>query len=162
MSGFIGAVQGRFHLQAKDQRLHPRFMDMHDARRRHKSRHVPGNEGYYTEFWPGYRGFIGDTGVDVSMWQGPGGRKTERVAAGVASRVGFPGVTRDQYGTPLASATVVLHRTTTREVVHVLVSNTLGEFLMQSVYAGEGHYIYFHKAGAVNVYGATDNNLIGA
>ena len=135
---------------------------MKDAQRRDRSRYAPANEGYYSGFWPGNRGFIGDMGADVSMLQGPGGRKTERIAAGVASRVGFPGVTRDQYGAPLASATVVLHRTSTREFVHELVSDASGNFLMQSVYAGEGHYMYFYKAGSLNVYGATDNNLIGA
>jgi hypothetical protein len=137
-------------------------MAMMDAARRGGSRHTDGNEGFYSGFWPGNRGFIGDMGADVSMFQASGGRKTERVGAGVASRVGFPGVTRDQYGAPLASATVILHRTSTRELVHEMVSGADGAFLSQSVYAGEGHYIVFHKAGAVNVYGATDNNLIGA
>ncbi len=85
-----------------------------------------------------------------------------RIGHGIASRVGFPGVTRDQYGTPLASCTVILHRTSTRELVYDGVSDGNGNFLAQSVYAGENHYIVFHKAGAVNVFGATDNNLIGA
>lgn len=159
MSGFIGAAQPQFMLRAKDARMVP--IDSR-ARARVTSRHEPANEGYYTDFWPGNRGFIGDGGADVSMLQGPGGRKTVRIAAGVASRVGFPGVTRDQYGAPLASATVVLHRTSTREFVHELVSDTSGNFLMQSVYAGEAHYMYFHKPGALNVYGGSDNNLIGA
>jgi len=86
----------------------------------------------------------------------------ERAGHGVASRVGFPGITRDQYGAPLANCTVILHRTATREFVYEGVSDTNGAFLAQSVYAGEGHYIVFHKAGTVNVYGATDNNLVGA
>ena len=162
MSGFIGAALPQFILRAKDERLHPSFQDLRDAIRRGGSRHTDANEGFYSGFWPGNRGFIGGLGVDVSMLQGPGGRKLERPAAGIASRVGFPGVTRDQYGAPLASATVVLHRTSTRELVHELVSDASGNFLMQSVYAGEGHYMYFHKAGAINVFGATDNNLIGA
>lgn len=162
MSQFIGAALPRFELRPKDERLHPAFKATQDARRRGGSRHVGGNEGFYSGFWPGNRGFIGDLGVDVSMLQGPRARRIERVAAGMASRVGFPGVTRDQYGAPLASCTVILHRTATREFVHELVSDATGAFLMQSVYAGEGHYIVFHKSGAVSVYGATDNNLIGA
>jgi hypothetical protein len=162
LSGLIGAAQPRFHLGAKDGRNVPPFMAVQDARMRGGSRFVEASEGFYSGFWPGNRGFIGDLGADVSMFQGPGGRKLERRAAGMASRVGFPGVTRDQYGAPLASATVILHRTATREFVHELVSDASGNFLMQSVYAGEAHYIVFHKAGAVNVYGATDNNLIGA
>lgn len=162
MSGLIGSAQPQFILRAKDERLHPKFQSLTDARMRGGSRFVAASEGFYSGFWPGNRGFIGDLGVDVSMFQGPGGRKLERPAAGMASRVGFPGVTRDQYGAPLASVTCILHRTSTREFVHELVSDASGNFLMQSVYAGEGHYIVFHKAGAVNVYGATDNNLIGA
>lgn len=96
------------------------------------------------------------------MMQAVWSRPEARLAHGVSSRVGFPGVTRDQYGAPLAGATVILHRTSTRELVYENVSNSNGEFLAQSVYAGEAHYLVFHKAGAVNVFGATDNNLIGA
>lgn len=160
MSGFIGAALPQFSLEAKDTRM-VRVDNRARARARALSRHEPAPEGFYAGFWPGNRGFIGDSGADVSMLQGSGGRKTERVAAGVASRVGFPGVTRDQYGAPLANATVILHHTTTRQLVYESVSNSNGEFLAQSVYAGEAHYLVFHKAGAVNVFGATDNNLIG-
>ena len=162
MSGFIGGAQPQFRLQAKDQRLHPDFGSMTEARKRGGDRSEGGNEGFYSGFWPGNRGFIGDGGADISMLQGPGGRKIERFGYGIASRVGFPGVTRDQYGTPLAACTVILHRTSTRELVYDGVSNADGAFLAQSVYAGENHYIVFHKAGAGNVYGATDNNLVGA
>jgi hypothetical protein len=162
MSGFIGAALPQFGIAAKDQRLVPSFLAMKDARGRGGDRAVPANEGFYSGFWPGNRGFIGDMGAGVSMMAANGGRKTERIGAGMASRVGFPGVTRDQYGAPLAACTVILHRTATREFVYEGVSGTDGVFLAQSVYAGENHYIVFHKAGALNVYGATDNNLVGA
>jgi hypothetical protein len=84
-----------------------------------------------------------------------------RLGHGAASRVGFPGVTLDQYGAPLPGTTVILHRTSTREYVMEIVSDTNGNYLCQSVYAGEGHYKVIHKAGAINVFGASDNNLIG-
>lgn len=162
MSGFIGAAQPQFILRRKDDRLAPVFLSAEDTRRNVKKRHDLGYEGFYTEFWPGNRGFIGDRGLDVSMIEPIWGRRLKRVANGVASRVGFPGVTRDQYGAPLAGCTVILHRTATREFVYAGVSDGNGAFLAQSTYAGEGHYMVFHKAGAINVFGATDNNLIGA
>ena len=162
MSGFIGAALPQIRLQTKDQRLGHPFLDVRDTRKRVKERADFANSGYRNEFWPGNRGFIGDQSADISMMESVWSRRLKRFAIGVASRVGFPGVTRDQYGTPLAACTVILHRTSTRELVWASVSGADGAFLAQSVYAGENHYIVFHKAGAVNVYGATDNNLVGA
>jgi hypothetical protein len=107
----------------------------------------------------GNHGFQGEaSGVVDAEW----GRQLARIAHGAASRVGFPGVTLDQYGAPLAGVTVILHRTATREYVMEIVSDANGNYLAQSVYAGEGHYKVIHKAGAINVFGASDNNLIGA
>ena len=162
MSGFIGAALPQFQLQAKDQRLGHPFLDVRDTRKRVKERADFANSGYRNEFWPGNRGFIGDQSTDISMMESVWSRRLKRFAIGVASRVGFPGVTRDQYGAPLAACTVILHKTADDLPVYKGVSDTNGAFLAQSVYAGESHYIVFHKAGAINVYGATDNNLVGA
>jgi hypothetical protein len=164
MSGFIGAADPIAVLVGKDRRLTPNFQVVRKERdrivERNSATERPG--GYQNAFWPGTRGFIGDQGADVgithAVWRGP----ISRLAQGIASRVGFPGITRDQYGAPRAACTVILHRTATREFVYEGVSGADGAFLAQSVYAGENHYIVFHKAGAVNVFGATDNNLIGA
>jgi len=162
MSNLVGGANPFGVLRIKDERLSHPFLSMRDTRKRTKDRQSINYEGYFNEFWPGNRGFIGDQGADVSITQEVWSRRLKRFAAGVASRVGFPGITRDQYGAPLAACTVILHRTATREFVYEGVSGSDGAFLAQSVYAGENHYIVFHKAGAVNVYGATDNNLIGA
>ena len=162
MSGFIGAALPQFRLQAKDQRLGHPFLDVRDTRKRVKERADLSKAGYQNEFWPGNRGFVGGQSADVAILQPIWSRRLKRFAIGVASRVGFPGVTRDQYGTPLAACTVILHKTADDLPVYKGVSDTNGAFLAQSVYAGESHYIVFHKAGAVNVYGATDNNLVGA
>lgn len=162
MSGFIGAALPQFRLQAKDTRLGHPFLAVTDTRKRVAERSDFSNAGYQNEFWPGNRGFVGGQSTDVALLEPIWSRRLKRFAIGVSSRVGFPGVTRDQYGAPLAACTVILHRTTTREFVYEGVSGTDGVFLAQSVYAGENHYIVFHKAGAVNVYGATDNNLVGA
>ena len=164
MSGFIGAAEPVPVLAGKDRRLTPNYQVVRKERdrvvERNSATERPG--GYINAFWPGTGGFCGAQGADVgiqwAVWRGP----IARLAQGVASRVGFPGVTRDQYGAPLAACTVILHRTATREFVYEGVSGADGAFLAQSVYAGEGHYLVFHKAGAVNVFGATDNNLIGA
>lgn len=163
MSAFIGDARRTLNLAAKDERLHDPERDRRQARLRGGSRHVAGNEGFYSEFWPGNRGFVGDGGLDIAMLQGPGGRRTQRFAEGNASRVGFPGTTRDAYGAPLAGATVILHRTSTRELVSEVVSDANGNFLAHSHYVGEGHYLVFHKTSSpTNVYGATDNTIIGA
>lgn len=162
VSGFIGAALPQFILKTKDTRLGHPFLAVTDTRKRVVERADHSRQGYTNEFWPGNRGFMGDQSTDVAILQPIWSRRLKRFATGVASRVGFPGVTRDQYGAPLAACTVILHRTATREFVYEGVSGKDGVFLAQSVYAGENHYIVFHKAGVLNVYGATDNNLVGA
>lgn len=161
MSNFIGGALPQTILKMKDRRLVPNYQvirrEWDRISERHSGTQYPG--GFTSSWWPGGHGFAGEgVAVQESVWSRP----LSRLGHGVSSRVGFPGVTRDQYGTPLAACTVILHRTSTRELVYDGVSDGNGEFLAQSVYAGENHYIVFHKAGAVNVYGATDNNLVGA
>jgi hypothetical protein len=163
MSGLLGAAMPTLTIRAKEMMLHPTYR-MQNARPQKTERscalHMPC--GYRNDFWPGNRGFVGAQGADVGVQDATWARRMERTGHGMASRVGFPGITRDQFGAPLGECTVILHRTSTREYVYSGVSDTSGAFLAQSVYAGEGHYIVFHKAGAINVYGATDNNLVGA
>lgn len=163
MSNLIGGAQPQTILTMKDRRLVPSYQVVRRERDRIKERHAatqyPG--GYTSTHWPGNRGFIGDQSADVAVAEAIWSRPVARFAHGIASRVGFPGITRDQYGAPLAACTVILHRTATREFVYEGVSGEDGAFLAQSVYAGENHYIVFHKAGAINVFGATDNNLVG-
>jgi hypothetical protein len=164
MSGFVGNTGALTVLQMKDRRIVPNYQIIRRMRDRISERHsatqYPG--GYSSDYWPGNNGFAGNSGTDYGVQTPIWSRQVSRLSHGVASRVGFPGVTRDQYGAPLAACTVILHRTATREFVYEGVSGADGAFLAQSVYAGENHYIVFHKAGAINVYGATDNNLIGA
>lgn len=163
MSGFVGAARPVGIVMAKDARLDQarrRRPVVKRAPERSCLLHMPC--GYANDFWPGRRGFLGDYATDVGIAYATWAARMERPAHGIASRVGFPGVTRDQYGAPLAACTVILHRTATREFVYEGVSGADGAFLAQSVYAGENHYIVFHKAGTVNVYGATDHNLVGA
>jgi hypothetical protein len=164
MSGFIGGALYANIIARKDRRLTPNFQVVRKQRDREVERNAaterPG--GYMNDYWPGNRAFLGDSATAVAIQRGNRSRVISRIGKGAASRVGFPGITRDQYGAPLGACTVILHRTATRELVYEGVSGADGAFLAQSVYAGENHYIVFHKAGAVNVFGATDNNLIGA
>jgi hypothetical protein len=161
MSNLVGAALPVNIIARKDRRMVPLYQNYRNYRDRISDRDLPTSYpgGYCNDFWPGNKGFAGgDVAIQEATWS----RQVSRLAWGMASRVGFPGITRDQYGAPLAACTVILHRTATREFVYEGVSGADGAFLAQSVYAGENHYIVFHKAGAINVYGATDNNLVGA
>jgi hypothetical protein len=163
MSGFLGAAMPTPRIMAKDMSLVPTYR-ARNARPRKTERscllHMPC--GYANDFWPGNRGFVGDYATDVGMWGCTWARRMERVAHGVASRVGFVGVTRDQYGAPLAGVTCSLFLTATRAWIMDIVSDANGAFLLQSFYSPDTHFIVFAKAGSPNVYGATDQNLVGA
>jgi hypothetical protein len=161
MSNLVGAALPVNIIARKDRRMVPLYHNYRNYRDRISDRDVPTSYpgGYCNDFWPGNKGFAGgDVAIQEATWS----RQMSRLAWGMASRVGFPGVTLDQYGAPLAGVTVILHRTATREYVMEIVSDANGNYLAQSVYAGEGHYKVIHKAGAINVFGASDNNLIGA
>jgi hypothetical protein len=85
-----------------------------------------------------------------------------RLAHGCASRVGFVGVSRDQYGAPLGGVTCSLFLTATKAWIMDIVSDTNGAFLLQSVYSPDTHFIVFHKSGSPDVFGTTRQNLVGA
>lgn len=162
MSGFIGAALPRFTLQRKDDRLAPIFLSAQDTRDRTQKRHDIGYEGFYNEFWPGNRGFIGDRATDVSMTEGVWGRRMKRFANGVSSRLGFVGITRDENGNILAGVTCSLFRTATKAWIMDVVSDANGAFLLQTFYSPDTHFIVFWKAGSPNKFDATDQTLMGA
>jgi hypothetical protein len=151
-------------LSIKDRRLVPNFQVI----RRERDRVVERNHatempsGYKNTFWPGNRGFVGDRGLDVGIMEPVWSRLLARLGHGEASRVGFVGVTRDQYGAPLGGVTCSLFLTATRQWIMDIVSDANGGFLLQSFYSPDTHFIVFNKAGSPNVYGATDQNLVGA
>ena len=105
MSGFVGGALPQFILAQKDLRLTHPFLSALDMRKRIRDRLSYNDEGFYNEFWPGNRGFVGDQGLDISMMEAVWSRRLKRFAAGCASRVGFIGVSFDQFGTPLAGRT---------------------------------------------------------
>jgi hypothetical protein len=106
--------------------------------------------------------FYGDSATDTDML-GTTGRWARSYRQGnAASRVGFVGVTRDQYGVPVGGVTVQLFRTSDDVLMMELVSDVNGNFLLQSVSTGVGHYIVAYKSGSPDIFGTTVNTLIGA
>jgi hypothetical protein len=160
MSQFIGAALPQFILQKKDRRLVPVLRADRIRVERNGERDMPTAYpgGYCNDFWPGNRGQPDDSGTLVSTFV----NAYARLAWGIASRVGFVGVTRDQFGAPLGGVTCSLFRTSTREWIMDIISDANGNFLLQSWYSPDTHFIVFAKAGSPNVYGATDQNLVGA
>lgn len=165
MSQLVGAADPTLgYIALKDKRLVPTFSVLRRERdfvvERYSATQYPG--GYSTPFWPGNKGFVGDGSTDYGMIEAVWSRSPARIAQGAASRVGFVGVTRDQYGAPLGGVTCSLFRTATREWIMDIVSDAGGNFLLQSWYSPDTHFIVFYKAGAPSVYAATDQILVGA
>lgn len=119
--------------------------------------------GYRTLYWPGGGGFVGDWSTDVSMEAGISwSLLIERVAQGAASRVAISGVARDQYGAPLSGVTCSLFRASDRQWIQDFTSRTDGTFTLVTWYSPDQHFIVFYKSGSPNVFGTTDQNLVGA
>lgn len=164
MSNFIGAALPVNITQMKDRRLVANYQVIRRERDRVSERHsatqYPG--GFATSWWPGNHGFMGGQSADVAILDGIWGRQISRLGHGEASRVGFVGVTRDGNGNLLGGVTCSLFRTSNRAWIMDVVSDANGNFLLQSWYSPDTHFIVFNKAGSPNVFGATDNNLTGA
>jgi hypothetical protein len=162
MSQFIGAARPQFILERKDMRLHRESQPVEDARARLPVRHDAGFVGFYSDYWPGNRGFVGDLGADVGLILPVWRKLLRRITAGAASRVGFVGITRDQYGAPVGSCVVQLFRTSDDLFIMEITSDASGNFLLQSWYSPDTHYIVAYKAGSPDIFGTTVNTLVGA
>lgn len=115
---------------------------------------------FETAWWPKGGGFIGDLGSDVGLFEASWWGEYDQ-AAGAASRFGFIGVTRDANGSPVASCTVKLFRTSDDALLDTTVSDPLGNFLLNTAYYPDAHYMVAHKSGSPDVDGISQNNLIG-
>ena len=114
---------------------------------------------YATPWWPGTRGFLADTGLDDMMLTSVGWG-WEWTLSGCNGRLGFKGITRDQYGSPLGGCTVRLFRTSTDELVAKVTSDpSTGAFIATTPYA-DGHYMTVHKAGTPDIAGASVDTII--
>jgi hypothetical protein len=120
------------------------------------------NQPYNTGWWPGTNGFIGEQAVDFGVLLGFWYEQPV-IRAGVNSRYGVEGVTRDVYGTPIGGCTVKLYRTLTDELVSATISEaSTGAFLASTPYYPETHYLVSYKAGSPDLSGTSVNTLIGA
>lgn len=165
MSGFIGNSNTlNTVLATKDSRIAaPRFL-VREFADRNTPRYNPTQTtgGFISTYWPRGGGFLGDQALDygvmVSIWS----RNFSRVAYGASSRVGFVGVTRDSAGGRLGAVTCSLFRTSDRQWIMDVVSDVNGDFLLQSWYSPDTHFIVFSKTGAPDVIGTTRQTLVGA
>lgn len=162
MSQFIGGALPQFILLRKDERLHREGQPVEDARARLPVRHSAGFDGWFSDYWPGNRGFVGDLGADVGILLPVWRKLLRRITAGAASRVGFVGVTRDQFGAPVGGCVVQLFRTSDDLFIMQQTSDSDGNFLLQSWYSPDTHYIVAYKAGSPDIFGTTVNTLVGA
>jgi hypothetical protein len=164
MSQFIGGAEPTTTLTWKDRRLVPSYQAIRRERDRLVDRHsatsYPG--GYATAFWPGGCSLTGDQAVDVGMMQAIWSRPLARLAWGAGSRVGFVGTTRDAAGGRLAGVTCSLFRTSDKLWIMDIVSDANGDFLLQSWFSPDAHFIVFAKSGSPDVTGTTRQTLVGA
>ena len=159
MSSFVSATSGVRRIEADDRRLMaPRygqigalFADVNI---------IPGT--FATEWWPARAtaSFVGDGGADVGILAGAWWGNYD-IAAGASSRFGFVGVTRDQWGTAIPTCTVYLFRTSDNVLVDTTTSDPSGNFLLNTSFYPDTHYIVAHKSGSPDVDGVTPNTLIG-
>lgn len=115
--------------------------------------------GFMSPWWPtrGYLlggwGFEGDNLVELSakhsdMWR----------SFGSNGRLGFVGITRDAYGSPLGGCTVRCFRNSTNELVSAVTSDANGFYIATTPY-NDAHYLVVHKTGSPNVAGASVNTI---
>lgn len=109
---------------------------------------VLGGQSNATPWWPRRGGLMGG-------WDGvPENQMLQRntwwgepwLLGGSNGRLGFVGVTRDQYGSPLGGCTVRCFVTSTDELVARVTSDANGNFIATTPYGGIAHYMTIHSA----------------
>lgn len=160
MSGLIGAAQPNILHGSQDLRLNRqdwRRESLHDAA---ADAAAAAPAIFRSPWWP-RSGFLGALGADIGLlgavqW-GP-----YDVAAGAASRFGFVGVSRDQYGSILGSCDMKLFRSSDTQLIDSTTSDpNSGAFLLNTPYYPDAHWIYQHKTGSPDLDGVSVNTLIG-
>lgn len=116
---------------------------------------------FANEYWP-KSGMAGDAGDVGPMRSTRWGRYETSFGAGGSSRYGMSGVTRDSFGSAVGYCTVKLYLTATDALIDATVSDPLGNFLLNTPYYPNTHYIVAHKGGSPDIDGVTRNTLIGA
>lgn len=119
-------------------------------------------------YWPGGSGLVGQQGTDFGMTGitgTPGGGifwEPVEITRGANGRYLVTGVTRDQYGSPLAACTVRLFHTSDNVLQDTQTSDVNGNYTVSTPYYPDTHYIVAYKTGSPDVEGTTVNTLIGA
>jgi len=157
MSGFVAATSGVQSIGLQDLRLNR--MDFQPAMI-FADVWTPAPAVFYSPWWPGISGLLGDQAADVGVLDRTRWGAYDQ-AAGAASRYGFVGVTRDSLGTPIGSCTVKLFRTADDLLLDTSTSDPSGNFLLNTAYYPDQHYIVAHKSSSPDVDGVTVNTLIG-
>lgn len=127
-----------------------------------------GAPSWDSGYWPGGSGLIGNQGTDWGMTgitgTATGGLFWEQIeiTRGANGRFLVTGVSRDQYGSPIASCTVRLFHTSDNILQDTQTSDASGNFTVSTPYYPDTHYIVAYKSGSPDVEGTTVNTLIGA
>lgn len=159
MSQFIGNAQPQFILRANDDRINLVTFTVE----KYLPLHFCGGcavSDYKSAWWPRGNGLLGDIALDVSMLDGVQWGPFDPVG-GISARVGFVGISRDQYGSPLGGCVVQLFRTSDDLFIMETTSDSAGNFTLFSWYTPDQHYIVAYKAGSPDVAGTTVNTLTG-
>lgn len=158
MSQLVGSADGNAgSVYGDDIRLRYPVKTGMDARARVFDRALT----YVTPYWPTKGGFCGDYANDIGILQAVYAGPLERIAQGAASRLSFAGVSRDQYGAPVAGVTCSLFHTSDRLWIMDVVSNTDGSYILYTTYSPDQHFIVFNKSGSPDVIGTTKQTLVG-
>lgn len=158
MSGFVAATSGVQMIGREDLRLNR--MDFQPIRI-FADVWAIAPASFESPWWPKGGGFIGDGGTDVGLLEASWWGEFDP-AAGAASRFGFVGVTRNQYNSAIGTCVVKLYRTSDDLLLDTTTSDPSGNFLLNTAYYPDTHYIRAYKAGSPDVMGTTVNTLIGA
>jgi hypothetical protein len=156
MSAFVGFTSGQTVLVPDDpyNRTRPKWYPDPEPSKI--------NGTYLTPWWPGGAGIDTDTGavhgdMIAAVWY----LQPEDIS-GQSSRLGLTGTTRDVYGSPLGGVTIKVFRTADDTLQGSTVSDVNdGTYLVTTPFS-DGHYIVARKSGSPDVFGATDDDLLGA
>lgn len=157
MSGFIGGALHTNHIGRHDERVNR--MDF-QQQALFADVWCTAPASFESPWWPKGGGFIGDGGTDVGLLEASWWGEYDQ-AAGAASRFGFVGVTRDSFGSALGGCTVLLFRTADSLLIDSTTSDASGNFLLNTAYYPDAHFLVVRKTGSPNVSGATDGTQVG-
>lgn len=121
---------------------------------------VEGTYDFATSWWPGTHWGMGcDCFDDSGSYPTYGWSQPTWSTGGASGRFAYVGYTRDQYGSPIAFATVKCFRTLNDTLQATVQSDAMGFYRITTPYA-EGHYLVVYKAGPPDICGTTVNSLL--